>query len=379
MVEKTTSASYTVKGVTFTKDKLETIKLSELSKLGIAPGHVFLFVNSKPFLLLRAGDIVDKFFIDKYSDKGVTSISFLPINNSECIEDYNYLWGKLRDAKLETHRKKIRDRIIKKFHDDYWSDDGKVSLLNFIFSCYQSFNRFENTLIEEFHESNTVFYIRALSASAISTITSLSNGFTDFCFISDVYNTTLALDISLIKTGLSYHMVNACEAERNGAGNGMAYLERNKCPEGEMYFFTKHPELSFNYISQQENLFYYPEVAQAILYHHEKCDGSGFPNGISYAGISSWESITSFCDYVIPFKEHIFHSRDGKSLMKDYFYELKESESMFSLPILKTMNYFEQAMNWASKKKPYPKFVEETKKEDEEEEEDIVITEKKAA
>lgn len=56
----------------------------------------------------------------------------------------------------------------------------------------------------------------------------------------------------------------------------------------------KHCTLGHDILMQQK--WVSPEIAQAVLYHHERTDGSGYPTGVKNYGSNSYAAIVAVCD-----------------------------------------------------------------------------------
>ncbi len=61
------------------EDELTTVSLSELRPGTLSSAHLFAFIKGRPFLLLRAGDVIDSDFVQKYTDRGVSSFKALVV------------------------------------------------------------------------------------------------------------------------------------------------------------------------------------------------------------------------------------------------------------------------------------------------------------
>jgi len=70
----------------------------------------------------------------------------------------------------------------------------------------------------------------------------------------------------------------------------------------------QHPSLGYAYLSRQENI---PEpVLRAVLEHHERLDGSGYPTGMKNGGIHPYSSIISVVDvYDALTSDRVYRSR----------------------------------------------------------------------
>ena len=340
---------FDVKGITFNIDELTLINVSEIKTETISRSHIFhLFPNKKrAMLLLRAGDFVEPSFVTKYLDKGVESLYQLELITDDEIDFFELNWKQLRQAKSEQQKRLIRDRFMKQFSHDYQQEKDK-SILGFVVSCFDEFYNLPPHILNHLQDQSMLLYTRSLLISAVSSITAMSNNILDYDFIKDLYNVSFVMDYGLVESGnFNYALSTACEKERNTPGEGVIYLEDSNRPEIELQTFIQHPNISYSALEEYQEYFIYPELLDFIKLSHEKSDGSGFPNGYTYSAMSHCETLLSFCDYLIPFQEHLFKKGDGNKVLNEYFSNLKNMKNIKKIPIHKVIQNWESMMNWA--------------------------------
>lgn len=336
-----------VNGISFKQEDLREVQLADVKTQTISRAHFFHKLPGDKYMpLLRAGDFVEPSFISHYLEKGMLSLYQLYIIKDEDLASYKNSWENLKKAKTERERFIQRDKILNKIASDFWLSSEK-SFLSFVISTFEEFYIYPPHILDHLQKESSELYTRSLLISALSSITALINGYVDYAFIKDFYNTAFIMDYGLVDFGnFNYVMSLACEAERTEPGTGIDVLKKYKRPEGEIQVFKNHPMISFERASEQKDLFTHPELTHFIKFQHEKTDGSGFPNGYSYSCMSDAETMLIFCDYFIPFKEHIFNFGDGSMIVKNYFESLKSLKSSHLLPIFKLMQTWEKGMNW---------------------------------
>lgn len=342
---------FNVKGITFKLEDLSTIKLSEIKTNTVSKSHLFHLLpgNKRAILLLRAGDYVESAFITKYLDKGLESLYELEIIHEEDLVFYKNKWSALKNAKTQHDQFSIRDEIISQLAKDFWASKEK-SFLSFVIACFEEFYIYPENVLNKFQEVSMTLYTRSLLISSVSCAVSLVNNYVDYRFIKDFYNTSFMMDYGLIEFGnFNFMLSQACEKERNNPGTGIELLYEKKRPEAEVFAFKNHPNVSFRAVSEFKGQFQYPEILDNIKMHHEKYDGSGFPNGYFYSVMSDTETLLIFCDYMIPFEEHIFALGDGHQILSQYFEKLKQIDQEHILPVNKLMATWESVMGWAVK------------------------------
>lgn len=341
--------NFEVNGIAFSKDELSTIALKDLKVGSISHAHLYYIPASgkNAFGILRAGDYVDQEFIDKYTQKGMTSFYALEVANSDEIGKYRALFANLKNTMNERERQVAAQDIMKQFGTDYWKE-SKASILSFALTCFDHFYFLPDEVVEKYQNTSLTLYSRSMISASISVMACFVHRVVDLDFIKDLYNTIFVLDYGLLEGNqFSYAIISACEAERNAPGSGIEQLRKLNRPLDEITLFTEHPTQSAKFIEQHKEKFIYPEIIDVIQYHHEKGDGSGFPNGISYSGIGDFETFQMFCDYLVPFKEHIYKRGDGIEIVKNEFKKIKESEEMTTLPINKILSKWEACMEWS--------------------------------
>ena len=341
--------NYNVNGIAFSKEDLETIDLTEIKVNSISRSHLF-YIPTKgknAFLLIRAGDFIEQEFVDKYTAKGMQSVYELHVANPLEIEIYDSMLRSLDSAKNEKDRQRIGESIAKKFGQDYWQEN-ESSFLTFALTCFDHYYFLDDAAVDKMHKTSMTLYSRAIIGAAISVMSCLIHRIVDPYFIKDLYNTVFIMDYGLLDADeFTYTLSIACETERNNPGQGSTYLENSKRSDKEKNTFKMHPQISADYVETQKGKFFNPEVVDIIKYHHEKADGTGFPNGFSYSVMSDMETFLMFCDFMVPFGEHIFQKGDGINVIKNAFTVLGENEQMNSVPVKKIMAKWKSVMDWA--------------------------------
>lgn len=345
--------SFEVNGITFSKEELAIIAMKDLKIGSISHVHLFFIPASgkSAFLILRAGDYIDQEFVDKYTHKGMSSFHALEVAKTEEISLYRSLFASLKNTMNEKERLRFSQNILKQFGTDFWKD-SQVSILSYSLTCFEQFYNLPDNVVEKYKNTSLTLYSRAMISASMSIITCFAHRITDLAFIKDLYNAIFALDYGLLEEeSFSYAVISACEAERNAPGTGIVKLQSINRSAAEITFFRNHPTKSAEFIETMKDRFQNPEVIDIIRYHHEKGDGSGFPNEISYSGISDIETFQMFCDYIVPFNEHIYKKGDG-AVLRQEFEKLKNNDEMLSLPVNKVIAKWEACMSWAVKEKP---------------------------
>lgn len=342
---------FNVKGITFKDSDLEKILLEDLEVGSISKHHIFYSLSNgkKMISLLYAGDLVEENFLNKYKVKGVESFYGLRIASNEEVTQYKQLWTEFRRCRSQKAKMLTRDSIILKLVNDFVRESD-TSFLNYTIATFETFFNLPTEILETYQSRSVVLYTRSLLMSSKLTILSLAGNYLDYDFIKDFYNTGFLLDYGLVKEfDFNYSISQACEKERNIPGSGIVFLEKTNRPVKEINLFKLHPLKSFELATVFQHNFKYPEVLDYIKLHHEKGDGSGFPKGYHYASMGLTEGLLIYCDYLIPFHEHIFSKGDGGKIFISYFEDLKEINKQNNLPIKAFVEMWESVLEWGDR------------------------------
>lgn len=341
--------NFVIKGISFSKEELTTIPIQQFNVGSINHGHLFVFAGDKPFLMLRAGDYIEGPFLQKYLDRGVNSFWFLNVIDHEVLAKYEGIFNKLKNSNI----KALQLEVAEEFYINYVKDflvDKQVSFLNLIIACYNSFYNLDHGTALKLHHSNTILFNRAIVCSTHAILACLANGFYEFNFIQDLYNLAFVLDIGLTQNNFTYAMERACEAERTKPGSGVGTVSSLAKSPFEIECFTNHPTYSMRYAESMEEKFHYPELLKVLSLHHEKKDGSGFPHGLYYSALSSWECLLGYVDAITDFKTWSFKKGDATDFALGEDDYLKMLKSLEQLPWGQTAINVLSVVQWALKK-----------------------------
>lgn len=339
-----------VSEISFDEKDLKTLSLSKLQVDIPAQSYLFLKVQNKFYLMLRAADFIDAQFKNKYSVKGVESFFSLEICEQATIDNYHKHWTSLKNAKLEKEKVEVIESIFMELFQDYWSEDKSTSFLNFLISCYDEFYHLDLSHIQKLQATSHVLYSRALQMGAHAVIAAMACGYTDFEFLKDLYNVSFVLDCGLVSSDLNWNIIQACEHERNNPHIGKVALKNILKDPKDYELFINHPIKSEELAKQYQKNFCYPEIIWAIKVHHEKVNGTGFPKGLNYSTISTWEAVIQYADYVVAFKEKFYKANDGVECFKKTFQALFMSPHIKSLPVFKVLQSIAKRFEWAQNK-----------------------------
>lgn len=343
---------FSIKGMTFKEDELIEVAIGDFEVNKIAKDHIVHIMSGsrKCFILLRAGEILTQEFIDKYTNKNVEVFKTLPVASEPSIQVYKDLWIKLKNSTSQKQQLQVKDEVLLTFLKEN-QKDSEGSILNFVISCFEEFYQLPLDVMMKFQAKSYLMFTRALLMSSFSAISSLAHGISDYDYIKDFFNTTLFLDYGLVEfKDFNYMLSMACESERSKPGSGESYLELHGRSQEEIFVFRDHPNRSVRALKEFAQYFKNKEVIELIRFHHEKVDGSGFPAGLYYSGLSQTEMLLSFCDNLVPFEEHIFAKEDGHKFVSMYFENLNTLMKGRMLPVSGILESWRGIIEWNKKR-----------------------------
>lgn len=342
---------FSVKGLTFNQDELVTISLQEIEVNKISRYHFFHIIGSgrKCFLLLRAGELITSEFIEKYQSKGFESLYALEVATLESIAVYSGLWKQLAGVTSQAKQIELKDEILLRFMREN-NSESLNSILSFVMSCFEEFFHLPFDMISKYQNTSYLMFTRGLILSSYTTVSSMAHGIADYHFLKDFFNTALFLDYGLIEfNNFNFSISSACEIEREKPGQGISFLEKQNRPSSEIQLFRDHPNKSVRALSEHKNKFFNPEIIELIRFHHEKADGSGFPEELYYSGLSQTEMLLAFCDNLVPFEEHIFKKADGYTFVSMYFENLTKIVRGRMIPVTGVIESWKSIIAWNKK------------------------------
>jgi hypothetical protein len=343
---------FCIRGIEFKLDNLETIKFEKLAENKFAPGHIYCLskINDNPFFILQAGDWVDHEQLERYEKSGMKFLYMLPVIDEEMKQMHQLSFENLKAAKTETDRWKIRNEIIYQVKTYYW-DQSEMSFLNLVQACFKVFNKLDESVFQEYLATSDLVFKRSIVNATNAVIFSLSMGYLDFDFIQDVYHVAFLQDYGLIEPEFNFLIIQALEEERNEPGKGLEFLKNKNVSEELIKFYLNHPVKSYEKVfSNHREIFNFDELIDAIEVHHEKSDGSGFPKGHNYLGISDWESILVLVEYLTPYENLVF-TKSGKNFKIISFLKKSKEDKIFNnLPVNRILGMIEAVLKSTQKR-----------------------------
>src|SRR3989338_7584851 len=121
-------------GSSFKLGDLKIISLNDLGKFSFCPGHLFFYskINDQLTPMKRAGEIVEKEFIEKYKRKGLETFHIYTFTDPDRVALYKKLWTNLKNAKFEHEKLLIAEELTRFISADYFLSTRSMTVLNFI-------------------------------------------------------------------------------------------------------------------------------------------------------------------------------------------------------------------------------------------------------
>lgn len=285
------------------ESSLHPIEGEMLSQWKIAPGDIFLKTHAgKTLRLKRAGDVLE----ESWKKKFVASSNLLwkPLINLVAVENLKelfYQWDQaLEPEEIESKREQFISSLRLGLRPN-----GGLCMLDWAFACYSLFS-VDQKIIEEFQASHVVLYRRGLMVSSLAVLVSIASGYEDPQFLKDIYLTGWLLDIGLLSPHFSYWVALACQAEKFSPGAGDLLLKEKNARKEEVDLFLEHPRIGYDRVREQfEAQYDFPELITSILHHHEKADGTGFPEGMTFSVLSDWQTLMVLADNMVDYQEEV--------------------------------------------------------------------------
>lgn len=259
--------------------------------------YLYLPMNKKHIKYTKSGTSFGNDKLDKLKAKNVSSLF---IDNKDMDKFYEYTAEQLAnlDSLGETEKTQKLEGYVRNLFGDLFDQSQKVDF-NFGKEKLNECKKIISTYITG--SSNSDWYsslIRAMKGSS-----------GEYSHSSEV--STIA---ALIGMGLNYPNVE--DLALAGFLHDISYMDLPECieekevedyNEEELKAYHEHPVASINIIKTKKMILT-PEVEKAILQHHEKFNGTGFPKGLTGERITLEAQILSFADQF----QYLTSFQDGK-------------------------------------------------------------------
>lgn len=318
--------------------KFEKISVRDFAKKKICDGHLF-FVNKegRKYYLMKPGVLVDPQFIKKHATHN-TIFDLQTVINNEVKDKFSLLFRELRYSRFEKDLRMKSLEIMKYFHKTFSSSEH---FLSFAVAAFEEFSSLTPEMTLKLHETDMFLFRKALYSASYAVILGIGNDFYHSNMLKDFFNLTMTLDIGLCDTNYSYYVAQACNVENQKPGFGRNWLVNEKASELEAKVFADHPQKSYRFLKEHENILAHPELAEVALYQHELADGKGFPRGISKSLVSSWESIVLLADSMVEIQDDYKFENSVIEYMLNF-----QNQKLNDLPVTRVYKKFCQNLQY---------------------------------
>lgn len=303
-----------VEDIHFDLDELKAIKASDLKVNLFCDGHLFVLLSKsqKPFLILKAGDVVTEEFIEKYFH---SNILLLSVNTTLYISKLEDAWSNFKLSNNELERINNSKEILE-CSKEYFSEYSE-SILGVALVYFKHLYKFPRKHLLDQYESSSVLNQRSLIVAFFTTLLAINDNNNDYEFLRDLFTISFHLDSGLYKSGeLTHYLLQASERERV-AKNGRTYIEALEPKSYER--FIKHPIESYRFLMKHSVFISNKKLIDLVRYQHEERNGLGFPFGVRHEVTNRVEEYISIADNIVPFMMSSFAAGDSA----EYKFELE--------------------------------------------------------
>lgn len=250
---------------------------------------VFLRLSSAKFIkIAHTGEDLDQAKIDKIKKQGVTYFylenddyhSYLKRNIAIARSLLNF--REIKDERKREFFVSITKNILEyEFHREINTDTFAMSFLAIhnTLKLVSAKKDFYKTL-KSLHEFSETLVEKSISVSLIASAIALQ---------SKEFNNKTVLNVLLAAL---YQDFGLKELPKK-----LLDISLNDMSDEELKLYKSHPQLSAQMMASMKGI---PEVVpQAILHHHERCDGSGYPFGIGRIKMHPIARILAIADFLV--------------------------------------------------------------------------------
>lgn len=247
---------------------MRIVRVSNLNGGEILGKQIF---DSSGRVLINSGVKITHFHINKLKSLDVFSL-YIDDEISKDIEIEESISDKTRQS-----TKNAIKEMMKKYSKEGKTDSGGIiKSVNSILDDLQS-NKDILINIAEIQSSDDSLYSHSINVCVLSTILGINMG----------YNMSKLRDISL---GALLHDIGKSKI----LNDKKLQSEFKSEDELNKYIELMHPKVGYDFLKEQYFANAYSRVA--VLMHHEKVDGTGYPLKLKGEGISDIAKIVSICN-----------------------------------------------------------------------------------
>ena len=264
---------------------------------------IFLPVNKKYIKMVAAGDELDQQHVDKLQTHNVSSI-YVPLE--QMGEFYKYTaerlsaLGEASDKLSETERKERLGSSVRDIFSSVFNVSAQEATIqegkSIVTDCEKIV---ENYILAKDPGDWYQKLTRAISTETSDSYSHATNVSTFAALFAIGLGIGRPADLAI--AGL-FHDIGLTDIDQ-----AIAKKRESEMTESEKKQYRMHPELSVK-IMKEKKLIVPPVVQQAVLQHHERFNGTGFPKGMTGNKICIEAQLVALADEF----DYLTHTEPGK-------------------------------------------------------------------
>lgn len=308
---------------------LNLLKEDSLSSLNSGTlSHAYYFYLSekfkRPFLLLRAGELITSDFIQKWKNKGLEKIYKFDIADQVFINEGKILFEQFRDTNDEFEKSKLAQDITIKV-SKHLSLVNSKSLLDLSILMHSLF-KFDINELNLLYQSSTLVFQRSQLQASLMVLFAMHLGYADYLYLQDIYHLTLFSDRALYQEALDFSILEKLKNDKT----------RLTIKQQEVLKF--HTISAANALGTKfEREFHYPEAIDILRRHHELLSGEGYPYGINNSELTDIERLLIIFEARTPYDEFYYSQGDLNQLAVYFCSDESENVSSFVTSFFKSI------------------------------------------
>lgn len=316
------------------------IRLRDLEKYTFSPGTIKW---KEKMTLAKPGDVLShEYFVkfEKVTDRIFCDYVFRPWN----VSSFQELLSDFKLAKKFTTKQRCRLKLLKKFHEVYWTGEKEGVWAEMMEWGYQEYFSLHDEAIMEKLKSNDLIFKTAAFKGTLAVVLSVAVGIVEYKLLKEIYHLPYFFYAGLLDS-LTYKQMMAITAEWKGSGTVVSNLQKVKARQGEKDLYLKSLKGNvIDYLKYCENKNIEEDLSLVLDKAHERSHGEGVPRSLKWNELSDLENIIIFvcenfgkdtvsptaADVNKPLSEKVLtskHLSPGlKNIFEDVFQSLKETE-----------------------------------------------------
>jgi hypothetical protein len=293
--------AYNIKGISFEIKNLNSIDMDSLRVNTFSESHLFyLTTHKKPFLILRANDLIDEAFIQTWKARGIKKLYSLNIFPKQDLQQFKEAFQKLKNQKDEFEREKACASLLKLFEETYLNAYNQTSFYGLVTLLRSEFVTLDASVVAQHRKNSFLIHSRSEVVATLSVVCALYLGYTDYYLLRDLYYSCYFGDVGILNNYFDFSILEGLKNKHS----------KQEITLSQRQILEKHPQLSESKVlGSYKRLYTYPELIYLIGRHHilSKINSMGIALVSEYSDL---DLIPAFFEEVVPFEEMIYFSGD---------------------------------------------------------------------